>query len=114
MLTRLKTNTEHWHNGRHCLKPECASPLLPFIGKSLEELEEDEPRCGDHTKAERPRCEHKGSLPHPATHVLVWDLSSGRQTKFMCDRHSKDASPQPYFVAELISYNKREKTNTDE
>jgi hypothetical protein len=81
------------------------SPLLPYVGKSQEELEEDEPRSGDHTKAERPHCEHKGSLPHPATHVLVWDLSSGRVTKFMCERHSKDAGPRPYIVAKLIGVN---------
>jgi hypothetical protein len=62
----------------------------------------------------RPKCEQKGTVPHPATHVLIFELSSGRVTKFVCEPHSKDASPQPYFVAKLIGYNKREKTNTDD
>ena len=54
---------------------------------------------------ERPRCEHKGSVPHPATHVLVWELLSGRQVKFMCEEHSKNVGAQPYWVSKLIGVN---------
>jgi hypothetical protein len=58
---------------------------------------------------EKPRCERKGSLPHPATCVLVWELLSGRVAKFYCDEHSKDVSPQPYYISKLIGYFDRNK-----
>ena len=61
-----------------------------------------------------PRCEKKGTLPHPATRVLVWELLSGRVTKFLCDEHSEDASPQPYFVSKLVGYHERAKAATEE
>ena len=61
-----------------------------------------------------PRCERKGTVPHAATHVLVWELLSGRVTKFFCDEHSKDASPQPYFVSKLIGYSQQAKAVTEE
>jgi hypothetical protein len=63
---------------------------------------------------EKPRCERKGTLPHPATCVLVWELPSGRIAKFFCDEHSQDASPQPYFVSRLTGYNERAKPATDD
>jgi hypothetical protein len=56
---------------------------------------------------ERPRCERKGTLPHPATHALTWELLSGRVTKFFCEEHSKDACPQPHYVSKLIGYCQR-------
>jgi hypothetical protein len=61
-----------------------------------------------------PRCERKGTVPHPATLVLVWELLSGRVTKFFCDEHSKDASPQPYFVSKLVGYIERKKIIPEE
>jgi hypothetical protein len=63
---------------------------------------------------ERPRCEKKGSLPHPATFVLVWELLSGRVAKFYCEEHSKDASLQPYHICKLIGYFERAKAATEE
>ena len=62
----------------------------------------------------RPRCESKGTLPHPATCVLVWELLSGRVTKFFCDDHSEDVSPQPYFVSKLMGYYERAKAATED
>ncbi len=62
----------------------------------------------------RPRCERKGTLPHPATNTLTWDLLSGCVTKFFCDEHSKDASPQPYLVSKLIGYFQRKKAATED
>ena len=59
----------------------------------------------DGAEIQRPKCEHKGAMPHAATHVLVWDLPSGRQTKFMCDEHSKDVGSQPHWVSKLIGVN---------
>ena len=61
-----------------------------------------------------PRCERKGTLPHPATNTLTWDLLSGRVTKFFCDDHSEDVSPQPYRVSKLIGYCQRAKAATEE
>jgi hypothetical protein len=61
-----------------------------------------------------PRCERKGAPPHAATCVLVWELLSGRVAKFYCAEHSKDASPQPYYISNLIGYFKRAKTATEE
>lgn len=61
-----------------------------------------------------PRCERKGTLPHPATCVLVWELLSGRIAKFFCDEHSQDASPQPYFVSKLIGYHEQVKSTNEE
>ncbi|MFZ0275654.1 MAG: hypothetical protein WAL60_01835 [Candidatus Sulfotelmatobacter sp.] len=53
-------------------------------------------------------------MPHPATRVLVWELLSGRITKFLCDEHSEDASPQSYFVSKLVGYHERVKAATEE
>jgi hypothetical protein len=61
-----------------------------------------------------PKCERKGTLPHPATCVLVWNLLSGRITKFFCDAHAEDASPQPYYISKLIGYYERAKATTEE
>jgi hypothetical protein len=61
-----------------------------------------------------PRCERKGTLPYPATSALTWELQSGRLTKFFCDEHSRDASPQPYFVSKLVGYHERAKSATEE
>jgi hypothetical protein len=62
----------------------------------------------------RPRCERKGTLPHPATNALTWELPSGRVTKFFCDDHSENVSPQPYFVSKLIGYHERVQSATEE
>lgn len=62
----------------------------------------------------RPKCERKGTLPHAATNTLTWDLLSGRVTKFFCDAHSKDASPQPYYVSKLVGYHESAKATTEE
>jgi hypothetical protein len=61
-----------------------------------------------------PRCERKGTVPHPATCVLVWELLTGRVAKFFCDEHSRDASPQPYFVSKLVDYYEQAKAATEE
>jgi len=61
-----------------------------------------------------PRCERKGTLPHPATCVLVWELQSGRVAKFFCDEHSRDARPRPNRLAKLIDYHERVKAGTEE
>jgi hypothetical protein len=52
----------------------------------------------------KPRCEKKGTLPHPATYGFTWDLLSGRVTKFFCDDHSKGVSPEPDHISKLIGY----------
>jgi len=62
----------------------------------------------------RPRCERKGTLPHPATKTLTWELQSGRVTKFFCDDHSEDVSPQPYYISKLLGYYQRKKTAPEE
>ena len=62
----------------------------------------------------RPRCERKGTLPHPATNTLTWELQSGRVTKFLCDDHSVDVSPQPHYISKLIGYCQRAKAATEE
>jgi hypothetical protein len=54
---------------------------------------------------ERPRCERKGTLPHPATYALTWDLLSGRVTRFFCDEHAQNARPQPDHISKLIGWN---------
>ena len=40
-------------------------------------------------KPETPRCEYKGTLPHPANpaYLLVWFLQSGVQVKWSCAAH---------------------------
>ena len=62
----------------------------------------------------RPRCERKGTLPHPATNALTWELQSGRLTKFFCDDHSEDVSPQPYYISKLFGYHQRNTTAIEE
>lgn len=57
----------------------------------------------------RPRCQRKGTPPHAATNALTWELQSGRVTKFFCDDHSEDVSPQPYYIAKLMGYYQRTK-----
>jgi hypothetical protein len=61
-----------------------------------------------------PRCERKGTVPHPATCVLVWELLSGRVAKFFCDEHSQNASPQPYRLAKLIDHHEHTKAAPEE
>ena len=61
-----------------------------------------------------PRCERKGTLPHPVTCVLVWDLLSGRVVRYLCDDHALDAHPRPYRLAKLIGYHEQEKTSEEE
>jgi len=58
----------------------------------------------------RPRCEKKGTVPHPAKNTLTWELQSGRVTKFFCDDHSVDVSPQPHYISKLIGYYERKKS----
>jgi hypothetical protein len=40
-------------------------------------------------KPETPRCEFKGTLPHPArpAYLLVWNLPSGPVVKWSCAEH---------------------------
>ena len=61
-----------------------------------------------------PRCERKGTLPHPATNALTWELQSGRLTKFFCDDHSENVSPQPYYISKLFGYYQRNTTAIEE
>lgn len=61
-----------------------------------------------------PRCERKGTVPHAATNTLTWELQSGRVTKFFCDDHSVDVSPQPHYISKLIGYCERAKAATEE
>ncbi len=62
----------------------------------------------------RPSCEKKGTVPHPATYGLTWDLLSGRVTKFFCGEHSKDVSRQPDHISKLIDYVEEAKAATEE
>jgi hypothetical protein len=62
----------------------------------------------------RPRCEKKGTVPHPATYGFTWDLLSGRVTKFFCGEHSKDVSRQPDHISELIDYVEEAKAAIEE
>lgn len=54
-----------------------------------------------------PRCERKGTQPHPATMVLIWDLASGRQMRYSCDEHAADrfGSKHACIVARIVGYN---------
>jgi hypothetical protein len=58
----------------------------------------------------QPRCERKGTVPHAATNTLTWELQSGRVTKFFCDDHSVDVSPQPHYISKLTGYYERKKS----
>ncbi|HXJ03669.1 MAG TPA: hypothetical protein VNH65_01130 [Candidatus Acidoferrum sp.] len=49
-----------------------------------------------------PRCQQKGTLRHDATLVLIWELSSGRMIRYLCDHHAKTAFPQPDHISKLI------------
>jgi hypothetical protein len=57
------------------------------------------------SNTEIPNCYRKGTLPHKATHVLVFPLISGPIPKFSCAEHAKEEywphSPRPYFGAKL-------------
>jgi hypothetical protein len=119
MPTTLKTNTAHRHDGRVCKdglyfagdiddpKPtRCPdakeSPLLPYIGKSREEPER--PRSG---KLQRPQCEFKGAVPHPASpaYRLVWDLQSGTVAKWSCAAHRFSfGGNHGYWVSRVEGY----------
>jgi hypothetical protein len=61
-----------------------------------------------------PSCERKGTLPHPATCVLVWDLLSGRVVRYLCDDHALDARPRPYRLAKMIDTFEQADENTEE
>jgi hypothetical protein len=61
----------------------------------------------ERNKMTHPKCERKGTQPHPATMVLVWDLASGRQVRYSCDEHAADrfGSKHGCIVARIVSYN---------
>ena len=58
-----------------------------------------------------PMCERKGTQPHRATMVLIWDLPSGRQMRYSCDEHAADrfGSKHACIVARIVGYNGAEK-----
>jgi len=112
MGTTLDTNTQSGRlvrqtgvlyrecNGRYEDFHPTGNPAIPYFQQWVVDMIPVEG-----AEIERPRCEHKGSVPHPATHVLVWELLSGRQVKFMCEEHSKNVGAQPYWVSKLIGVN---------
>jgi hypothetical protein len=83
-------------NGRYEPYTATGNPHIPYFDQWVEDWEPVRP-----LDIERPRCEHKGSVPHPATRVLVWELSSGRLVKFMCEEHYRDIGRQPYWIGTL-------------
>jgi hypothetical protein len=50
---------------------------------------------------QRPKCERKGTLPHPATVIVAWSLQSGRLWKYSCDEHAETFGGPNYIVAKL-------------
>lgn len=52
----------------------------------------------------RPRCEHKGSPPHAATHMLGWELDSGRTWKMSCAAHKGMFGGSGYWVSRLNGF----------
>lgn len=50
---------------------------------------------------QRPKCERKGTLPHPATMIVAWSLQSGRLWKFSCDEHVETFGGPSYVAARL-------------
>ena len=65
----------------------------------------------ERNKMNLPKCERKGTQPHPATMLLVWDLASGRQVRYSCDEHAADrfGSKHTCIVARIVGYNDAEK-----
>lgn len=49
---------------------------------------------------ERPQCEFRGAVPHPAApaYLLVWDLQSGTVAKWSCGCHRFSFGGRPYWV----------------
>jgi hypothetical protein len=76
------------------------NPRIPFFKVRVVDMVPVE--CAE---IQRPRCEHKGSEPHAATHICVWELPSGLKVKFLCEAHYKDIGTQPYWVAKLVGVN---------
>src|ERR1700674_4896743 len=50
---------------------------------------------------QRPKCERKGTLPHPATMIVAWSLQSGRLWKYSCDEHAETFGGPSYVAARL-------------
>jgi hypothetical protein len=54
---------------------------------------------------EKPRCQYKGTPPHPATHMLVWFLHSGIQIKWSCAEHRlKFGSHHGHWITEVLGW----------
>jgi len=51
---------------------------------------------------QRPKCERKGALPHPATMIVAWELQSGRLWKYSCDEHAETFGGPVYNVSRLV------------
>src|SRR5271170_4289086 len=83
-------------NGRDEPCTGTGNPHIPYFYQWVEDWEPVQP-----ADIKRPRCEHKGSLPHTATRIVVWELACGRQTKFMCEEHFKGIGSQPYWFGTL-------------
>jgi hypothetical protein len=58
-------------------------------------------------KLKRPVCQRKGTEPHPATHLLVWDAPNGPTVRFSCAEHAQDrfGSVHGCWVAKLEGFN---------
>jgi hypothetical protein len=67
--------------------------------RELEQREQAPPEPP--AKLTRPNCETKGHEPHKATHAVVYDLSSGRVARFVCEQHL-ERKRRGYYVSKLI------------
>lgn len=64
------------------------------------------------TGLERPNCQYKGALPHPAkpAYLLVWFLDSGIQVRWSCAEHIHSFnSHKGYWVARVEWFEDNEK-----
>jgi len=76
--------------------PEGRSPLAKQVGMLYEETEMKD------DKPQRPSCELKG-CSKPAKLVLVWDIDSGRITKYACQACADtNAGHRRHFVAAML------------
>jgi hypothetical protein len=90
------------HEAKHRLQSE---RLVLFNEmKRRRKLQRQEEADSQKKSKSGPRCQYKGTLPHAATHLLVWMLNSGVWTKFSCDEHKHKFGGPGFWITKLEGF----------
>ena len=77
------------------------NPRIPYFKVHMSDWEEVPPAV----PPQRPFCENKSCPGRKATEILIWDLDSGRQTRFWCETCTKaKAGNKRHWVGKILGW----------